>query len=211
MNGDSNAEVTQSLELVHDAQGGDLDALNRLFARYYERVHRIVRVRLGSRLRQHFDTEDILQDTFIAAVQNFDRFEVRDSAALIHWFSRIAEHRIMAASERLGRKKRDPARERALQYVQDSQRSGELNLEPAASVAAPLSAMIRNEDLEQLEQCLGALKEEWREVILLRHYAGASWPTIQGILGANSPDAVRMLYSRGITELTLQVRKLNAP
>ena len=211
MNSGPESELTRSLELVQQAQGGDLDALNRLFERYYERVRRIVRIRLGRRVRGHLDSDDVLQDTFIAAVQNFNRFEVREPASLIHWFSRIAEHRIMAASEHQSRQKRDPGRERALRFVQDSQRSGELNLEPAASVTAPLSALIHDENLEQLEECLGELKEEWREVVLLREYAGASWPTIQGILGVSSPDAARMLYSRAITELTLQLRKRNPP
>ena len=62
-------ELTQSLDLVRSAQEGDSDALNLLFERYYERVRRVVRMRLGRKLRQEMDSGDILQETFMAAAK----------------------------------------------------------------------------------------------------------------------------------------------
>jgi len=66
--------ITRSLDLVLRAQQGDTDALNRLFERYYGRVQRIVRLRLGSRLREKVESGDILQETFIAAVRSLEDF-----------------------------------------------------------------------------------------------------------------------------------------
>jgi hypothetical protein len=44
-----NSDVTRSLDLMAKAQHGDKDALNRLIARYYDRVRSIVRARMGAR------------------------------------------------------------------------------------------------------------------------------------------------------------------
>ena len=61
---EENLDLTQSLDLVRSAQNGDGGALNLLFERYYERVRRVVRMRLGNKLRQEMDSGDILQETF---------------------------------------------------------------------------------------------------------------------------------------------------
>src|SRR5262245_56509643 len=103
-------DVTHSLDLVLRAQDGDSQALNRLFERYYERVRRIVRLRLGHKLRESVDSGDILQETFIAAVRSIDNFEMREEASLINWLSRLAERQIIAAADYHGAKKRDQRR-----------------------------------------------------------------------------------------------------
>jgi DNA-directed RNA polymerase specialized sigma24 family protein len=91
-------DITQSLDLVLRAQGGDQASLNRLCERYYDRVRRIVRLRLGSRLRESVDSGDILQETFLAAVRSIENFEMREEASLINWLSRLAERQIITAS-----------------------------------------------------------------------------------------------------------------
>ena len=65
--------LTRSVELVRRAQAGERPALERLFERYYDRVRRIVRARLGPELRLRVESVDILQETFTAAVGSFDR------------------------------------------------------------------------------------------------------------------------------------------
>ena len=78
--------LTASLELVSRAQAGDGDARERLFTRYYPRVLRVVRARMGVRLRELEDPWDIVQNTFMAALGALERFEAREDAALIDWF-----------------------------------------------------------------------------------------------------------------------------
>ena len=95
---DPSVDLTVSLDLVRRAQGGDDQALNKLVERYYDRVRRIVRLRLGNNLRECVDSADILQNTFIAAVQSFQAFEMREEASLINWLSRLAQHQIIAST-----------------------------------------------------------------------------------------------------------------
>ena len=45
-------DLGRSRALLARAQGGDGEALNELVARYYDRLRRIVRIRLGSEARR---------------------------------------------------------------------------------------------------------------------------------------------------------------
>ena len=104
---DKSQELDRTFDLVHRAQRGDQDALGRLFDRYYERVRKIVRMRLRSDLRSMLDSSDILQETFAQAVKGFDKFELRDKASVINWLSKIAQHKIFEGVDYHSAKKRD--------------------------------------------------------------------------------------------------------
>ena len=106
--------LTHSLDLLRRAKDGDEVALNRLCERYYERVRRVVRMRLGRGLREMVDSGDILQETFLQAVRAFDGFETRDEASLVNWLCKLAERQIIAAADYHGAQKRDHRRQFAL-------------------------------------------------------------------------------------------------
>jgi RNA polymerase sigma-70 factor (ECF subfamily) len=195
-------EITRSLDLVLRAQQGDSSALNRLCDRYYDRVRRIVRLRLGPRLRERVESGDILQETFIAAVRSIESFEMREEASLINWLSRLAERQIIAAADFHGAKKRDSRRDVPLSGpAGDSQtvsvsRGLEDGREPG-----PLDRIADAEEQAHVESCLEHLPEEYRELILLRNYAGASWESIAEETGRPSAEAARMMYARALVEL----------
>jgi RNA polymerase sigma-70 factor (ECF subfamily) len=199
--------VTVSLDLIRRAQGGDLDAYDRLFERYYERVRRIVRVRMGARLRLEEESADIIQKTFLAAIDLMEDFEVRDEASLINWLAQIAENRIKRAAEHAGAAKRDRRREVALDHVVTSLSSGSLRLEPAADLPLPIEELEGAEKAEILEQCIAELREDYREAILLRHFADASWAAIAEALGRPTEAAARMLHARAMVDLSELVRR----
>lgn len=203
--GDSDLNV--SIDLVRRAQGGDDGALDALIERYYERVRRIVRLRLGRGLRRYLDSEDILQGTFIGAVRAFDRFEMRDESSLLHWLGKIAEHQIKDAADYHYAQKRDGRRQQGLVGRGSGDSSDEYTLELAGNGTPPLDEIIDGEHLDAIEEAIPELREDYREVILLHDYEGASWATVAEIMGSPSPDAARMHYARAITELTRLVRK----
>ena len=202
-------DYTQSVELVHRAQGGDAGALNELFDRYYERVRRIVRLRLGRKLRTALDSGDILQDTFAQAVTAFDNFEMRDEASLINWLSKLAERQIIAAADFHGAKKRDIARQAHLKTPashSESKGSG-ISYAFAADATAPLDRLSEDEQVDIVESCIQELPEEYRELIILRDYTGASWEAVAEETGRPSAAAARMMHARALIELGKFVRR----
>lgn len=200
-------EITQSLDLVLRAQQGDRGALNRLCDRYYERVRKIVHLRLGARLRERVDSGDILQETFLAAVRSIESFEMREEASLINWLSRLAERQIIAAADYHGARKRDSRRDVPLTSgTGDSQTvSVRLGLEDGR-VPRPLDSVADAEEQARVESCLERLPEEYRELILLRNYADASWESVAEETGRPSAAAARMMHARALVELGKLVR-----
>ncbi len=204
----SNTDFTRSVELVRRAHGGDEAALNQLIERYYERVRRIVRLRLGRQLRSAMDSGDILQETFTQAVRAFDGFEMRDEASLIHWLSKLAERQIIAAADYHSAKKRDRAREvhpRATGSQEGTLGSG-ASFGLAADATAPLQKLSDNEQVEIVERCIRQLPEDYRELIILRDYAGASWESVAEQTGRPSAAAARMMHARALIDLGKLVR-----
>ncbi len=184
--------LTVSIELVHRAQGGERDALNRLFDRYQDRVLRIIRARMGPRARRVAESVDILQETFAAAVRDFDRFEVRDEASLIYWLSRIAHLRILEANRRARR----AAADQPLGAAGAESSSGDAGLQLPADGPTPSEEVADLERDELFLRCLHQLREEDRELILLRTYAKAPWETVARVLGRPSASAARMAHTR---------------
>ena len=200
-------DITRSLELVLRAQQGDEAALNRLCERYYDRVRRIVRLRLGARLRESIDSGDILQETFLAAVRSLDSFEMREEASLINWLSRLAERQIIAAADYHGAKKRDTRRNVSLSGPVHEARSATISIAiPDGRDTRPLDVLAGREEQKIVEKCLEDLPEEYRELILLRNYAGASWESVAEETGRPSAAAARMMHARALVELGKLVR-----
>jgi len=194
---------TQSVVLVKRAQAGDEVARNELFERYYPRVYHIVRGRMGSLLRRFAQPEDLVQETFGAALRSFDRFEVHHEASLIHWLARLAENQIRDAAKHLNTAKNDPGREVPLADSRSDvhARSNALANRLAASITGVPDKLIRTEMLEALHESLEALSEEQRELILLRDFAGGSWEFVAQEVGRPSAHAAMEAYRRAKTRL----------
>ena len=191
-------DLTRSLDLMRKAQAGDGEALNRLIARYYDRVRPIVRARLGGRLRRRVDSGDIIQQTFVAAFKCFDRFDVRDEASLIGWLAKIAERQIHDEHDRQSAGKRNPELE-----VEIDASSGTFagNTIPDTLSDQPEAPVIRDEETRVLEDCLAELPELYRELLLLRDYAGHSWEDVAELTNRPSAAAARMMHAQARVEL----------
>jgi RNA polymerase sigma-70 factor (ECF subfamily) len=201
------AELTKSFELVRRAQGGDDEAYNRIFERYYERVIRIVRIRMGPHARSFVTAEDIVQETFIAAVRTFERFEMYNESSLINWLAKLAEHKIKESVDYHHALKRDKRRERALVSVKKAMDSGSLHFDLPADIDLPVDA-VSNEELKGImEECMAELSDTHREVILMRLYAKGSWEFVAKQIGRPTEGAARELFRRAKIALVNKVSK----
>lgn len=168
-------------------------ALGRLLAHYERRLLRIVRLRLGARLRSSLESGDIVQETFLRAVAAFDDFEPRGEAELLSWLARIAERAILAEVDR----RRAAKRAVEPQTLTDA---------PAAR-PGPGTQVAERERHEILENCIAQLPEAQREVVIWRDYLGASWEEVARALDRPSPDAARMLHAKALITLGKLMRR----
>ena len=204
-NTEPDEQITRTLELVRKAQDGDKEALNRLFDRYYERVRRSVRVRLGRGLRNRLESGDVLQLVFAKAFQKFDQFEMRNEGALLNWLSEIAVGQIHDEADKSKAAKRK--HEGAILSVHGDDDAGEGNaVQLEGDVTGPLDTVQKRESRSAVDECMDALQEHYREVILLRDYDGMEWKDIARKLGKNTDSAARELHSRAMLALSRLLR-----
>lgn len=185
--------------LVSLAQSGDEAALGRLCEVYGERIHRILRMRMGQELRSKMESMDLVQDAFISALRSLENFTYQNEGDFLRWLSQIAENRLRDQVEKLHTNKRDIRREIPLDNNRQSQDSFVGTHEPFA-LTTPSMIMSNREDLDKLEKALEKLKPEYKEVIVMAKIEGLTNIEIGKKLGKN-PHAVCMLLSRAMMAL----------
>ncbi len=192
MSSGQDAETVESMRLIRRAQGGDLEAYEEFFARYYARIHRVARRRLGSSLRREVESRDVVHEAVIEAIRAFDHFELRDKPALVAWLGKIVEHRILALRRRSLAGKRD----RALERLEHAVTSGRIALEPVDDAPQPEDQIAEREEIELLQASMLELDENQRATILLRENEGLSWEEVAQATGSPSAAAARMVFAR---------------
>ncbi len=181
-------------ETVHQIrryqEHGDVAALDAVFTRYYDRVRRVVRVMMSPSLRRRVDVDDIVNSTFGKAFELFDRFEHREHASVIHWLSAIAHNKIRDRFKTFDR--RAELELEALFGVGDRSTPA---FTPKADDTLPPERVAKEEMKVRVDECIAALKEDYRNVILLRDFEGGSWRYVGETMG-RSENAAHMLYGR---------------
>lgn len=185
---------------------GDRDALGRLYSRYYSRVLSFVRIRMGSALRARIEPEDIVQRTFVVALKELDRFELREPGALVHWLATIAEKQIRDALKYWTAEKRAGALEVHPGGRRDAGSTTSTGWSLADSTLIPPDRAANAELQLLLEECIHGLPDDYRQVILLRDIAGASLAYTAQEMQRPSPQAVAMLHARAKLSLMRTMR-----
>lgn len=140
--------------LVAAIRTGDPDGFRCLVDRETPRLYRFAFRILGSRP----DAEDVVQEAFIVAVRSFATY--RGEGPLGAWLMRIA---VRIAYRRAGAAHRDTVDIAAIE-------------EPVAPGDAldPLAATLDRESQQAVRSAVESLPEPYREVIVLRYFAGLS-------------------------------------
>ena len=177
--------LESTAELVDAYRDGDAAARERLVARCLPLVQRWARGRLPRYGRSLSETDDIVQVSLIRALNNLDRFESSRPGALLSYLRTILMN---AVREEIRRSKNHIGRDSLEDNLED----------PTLSV---VDRVIGQEQIEAYERGLGELTRGQREAVILRIEFGMTFPEIAVELGANSPDAARMLVARGLVAL----------
>jgi len=186
----------ETAQLVEKAQGGDPEALNELFARYYGRMVDLARRRLGPRLRTKEEADDLAQTTFREATRDFARYEYRGPGSLLRWLLQILQNKIRDKAEYYAAGKRDVSRERSADDGDDAGRYER----PSTDLSAT-SLLRRKEELSFLREALFDLSPEHRQAITLVFFQGLPLREAGRRMDGRSEDAVRMLLRRAEARL----------
>ena len=184
-------------DLVELAQAGDAAALNELFARHYQTMLTVARMRLGARLRSKEEPDDLAQTTFREATRDFASYTYRGEGSLLRWLVQILQNKIRDKAEFYSAGKRDLAKERSIDAaVPGAEDSSGGFFEPPSEDLTVTMQVQRTEDYDLLRQGLAELSEDHRKAITLVFFQGKSLREAGQLMEGRSEDAVRMLLRR---------------
>jgi RNA polymerase sigma-70 factor (ECF subfamily) len=160
---------------------------------------------LDASLRGKYDRSDLIQETLIKANDRFDQFAGRTEGELVAWLRQILARQLADAARRFHGATRDVARESPVAQFLDASSCSLGRLLPAGD-SSPSETAQRREMSVLLADALAEMKDEYRDVIVLRNLQELSWPEVSERM-AKSQGAVRMLWTRALKELRPLIEK----
>lgn len=158
----------EELDLVEACRRGDTEALRTVFLAHAPYLERL----LGRVVGPSLEVEDLLQSTFVAAIQAFPRF--RGEAQVRTWLARIA---VRTAQDRL----RSAAHRRRVDVPELDQRS--VSERPAAAEHG-IDARRR---VQRLYEHLSAIAPKKRVAFMLHVFEGHPIEEVAALMSASVP------------------------
>jgi RNA polymerase sigma-70 factor (ECF subfamily) len=187
-------------EMLREARAGDGATLGRLLELYRRYLTLLARVQIGQRLQGKVDAEDLVQETFLEAHRNFARFRGTSEPELVRWLRQILAANLADLLRRyLGAQGRDVRLEREIEDAFDRS-SVLLDRGLVAAQSSPSQQAARREQAVLLADALEQLPADYREVLVLRHLEGRTFPEVARRMG-RSLDSVEKLWMRGLARL----------
>lgn len=187
-------------DLLEQALRGDEASLGRLLESHRSYLLLLARLEVGRHLRVKVDPADVVQDTFLEASRGFARFRGRDEVEFAVWLRQILASSLSHLVRRyLGTEARDLRLERSLaQNLDQSSRSIDRGL--VAMQSSPSQRASRREQALILADALERLPPDYREVIVLRHLEGLTFPSVAERMN-RTLASVEKLWARAVGRL----------
>lgn len=180
------------------ARGGSREALGQALDLCRHHLIVVARRALGARLRAKGGASDLVQDTFLEAQRLFVRFEGDSGTQWRAWLRSLLLHKAAKLGRRYSRtRKRQLSREIPLSA------DGPVAAHPsqiAGTGPTPSVQVMADEQLRRLQDAIGRLPVDYRQVIALRYQQGLTFDDVGQRLG-RSADAARMLWARAVDRL----------
>ena len=178
-----------TVELINRVKAGDDAARERLVARCIPPLRRWARGRLPSYARDMLDTEDLVQESVLAALGRIQGFEARREGALQAYLRQALANRI---KDVIRYKRRRPLQ---TELPEDARDQGE----------SPLEQVIGLENTERYEAAMLRLRDTDREAIIARVELRYSYQELAVALGKPSADAARVAVARAVYRLAREI------
>jgi RNA polymerase sigma-70 factor (ECF subfamily) len=190
--------ITQPL--LDQARAGDGQALGELLESHRAYLTLLARVQIGRRLQGKVDAADVVQDAFLGAYRDFARFRGTTENEFLGWLRQILAY-VLANLVRhyRGTQRRDVRLERQLTIELD-QSSQALDRGLMAAQSSPSQQAVRREQSVLLAEALAQLPEPWRDLLILRHLEGLTFPEVAQRLG-RTLDSVKKQWPRALASL----------
>lgn len=187
-------------KLLDQARKEGAPAFGKLLQSYRPYLELLARIELGRRLQTKVDPADVVQETFLDAHKSFENFRGAGPSEFAAWLREILAARLAKTVRHfVGTQGRDVRRERDMPFDLDhSSKLLDRGLQSLQSTPSQQAAKRESEFL--LAKALAELPEDYREVILLRHFEELSFSDTAARL-RRSEDSVQKLWIRALARL----------
>lgn len=178
-------DLASTATLILRAGNGDRAALSQLHDRYRPILARMAHGRLPSVARGLKETDDLVQETLIAAFRHLEHFEYRREGAFLAYLRKILMNQIRQEIRANGKKG-------TTEPLHDG------HVDPGRS---PAQVVAGREVMERYEQALARLSSVQREAVIMRIELGFSWDEVAEAVERPSAGAARMLVARAVKRI----------
>jgi RNA polymerase sigma-70 factor (ECF subfamily) len=187
--------------VVAQVLAGDKEAFRLLVERHSRSIFRVVYRMTGS----WQDSEEIVQETFLRAYKNLERFELRSNFGT--WLYRIAVNRTL---DLLGSKKVQIASKGAYQISDSPDPEADREVQVPAPLPGPDRVLISGEIKQRVRQAMALLTPAERVAFTMRHMEGQSIEEISLALNLKASAAKNCVF-RAVQKLRRQLEPFARP
>jgi RNA polymerase sigma-70 factor (ECF subfamily) len=188
-------------DLIAAAIAGDQAALQKLLVSQRAAVTRYAERRLPASIRDHVDSDDVVQQTFVEAFRSIARFRLDESPRFQAWLFGTADNVIRDMVKRQGRAKRGGGFRRIRRAnPTDSQSVADLIELITAGSHSPSRSAMGHEAVAAVTKAIEELPDDYRQAVELRLLDGMSLEETAAIMD-RSPRAVQGLVDRAKNKL----------
>jgi RNA polymerase sigma-70 factor (ECF subfamily) len=181
-------------EMLERLRDGDNTAMAELYDRYFDRVYSLVFNQVD---RNKEIAEDIVQETFLAALKSAKGFKGRSSAYT--WLCSIAYHKVADHYRRQSRERKRMVSGIDVDTVDDEENPGR---QPQ-----PDSLIESAETRQVVNDALSRLPWDYRQVLILKYVEEMSVQEISQVMD-RSPKSIEGLLTRSRKALQTQLEGL---
>jgi RNA polymerase sigma-70 factor (ECF subfamily) len=192
----------ESEEVLERLRSDGEQVLASVFAANQDRFWHLVNFRMDRRIAARVDADDVLQESFVAAVSRLDHYLKDPSFSLFAWLRMIVSQTLVDVHRRhVGAEMRSAGREVSI---------GKQNFPQTTSVClaahlvdnqtSPSGAAQRDESHQKLTAAIEQMSSLDQETIALRHFEGLSNSETAEVLGI-SVTAASNRYVRALSRL----------
>ncbi len=189
--------------ILSKAQAGSNEAIGQALDRCRRYLLEVARQALGPALRAKGGASDLVQETFLEAHRQFQRFDGISEAQLRAWLRCLLMHKAAQLGRRFrGTRKRQLSREIPLGSADAVVRPSQI----AGRAPTPSVQIIADEQLDRLNRAIARLPADYQQVMTLRYQQHLSFEDV-GRRMERSADAARMLWARALERLKSELRR----
>ncbi|MBI3818730.1 MAG: sigma-70 family RNA polymerase sigma factor [Planctomycetes bacterium] len=175
--------------LLARARSGDDEAREELALRHYGKLRFYIRARLGRSLAGKVEIDDVVQETYLRAFRDIDKFTDASGGGFYLWLATVARHVLADVARAARTEKRGAGRHRALERADWSA--------VGAATAGPRTRAWMTEQQQLFELAFLQLSPNDRRLIALRQWEERPAREVARLLGMTE-TSVHTAYRRAL-------------